>query len=204
MQSDDPYIREIFTDPNNSAFISGVFGLPELSMPNEDARIKQQREIALMLKGQGPIPPQPTMGPQGPIMGQPQTSVPVDALLDNHGAEMAEIKRWASSGEGVTARQKQPAQFADITLHYQAHAAALQSQAPPVQPKPPSVTLALKGTDITPEGVAQIAEQEFGVQITPQDVVAAQAMDVAKETAIKSNDFGGEQTPRPTGKTGKS
>lgn len=204
MQSDDPYIRAIFTDPNNSSFISGVFGLTELSMPNEDSRIKQQREIAMMMKGQGPIPPQPTMGAQGPMMGQPQTSVPVDPLLDNHVAEMAEIKRWASSGEGVQARQKNAAQFADITLHYQAHAAAMQAQAPPVQPKPPSVTLALKGTDITPEGVAQVAEQEFGVKITPQDVVQAQALDVAKETAIKSSDFGGEQTPRPSGKTGKS
>jgi hypothetical protein len=59
-------------------------------------------------------------------------SVPVDQLLDDHSAEFEECKRWANSDAGQAARMTNPAGFANVRAHAEAHlrATATRSATP--------------------------------------------------------------------------
>jgi hypothetical protein len=60
-------------------------------------------------------------------------SVPVDQLLDDHAVEFEECKRWANSDAGQAARMTNPAGFANVRAHAEAHLRALaagSSQSP--------------------------------------------------------------------------
>jgi hypothetical protein len=66
-------------------------------------------------------------------------SVPVDQLLDNHAVEFEECKRWANSEAGQSARLTNPAGFANVRAHAEAHLRAISLQGtmgPPVQGGP--------------------------------------------------------------------
>ncbi|HYL62521.1 MAG TPA: hypothetical protein VE077_07855 [Candidatus Methylomirabilis sp.] len=52
-------------------------------------------------------------------------SVPVDQLLDNHAVEFEECKRWANSEAGQSARMTNPAGFANVRAHAEAHLRAM-------------------------------------------------------------------------------
>jgi hypothetical protein len=56
-------------------------------------------------------------------------SVPVDALLDDHTVEFEECKRWANSEAGQSAHMTNPAGFANVRAHADAHLRALQAAA---------------------------------------------------------------------------
>jgi len=53
-------------------------------------------------------------------------SVPVDELLDDHAVEFEECKRWANSDAGQAARMTNPAGFANVRAHAEAHLRALR------------------------------------------------------------------------------
>jgi hypothetical protein len=53
-------------------------------------------------------------------------SVPVDQLLDDHAVEFEECKRWANSDAGQAARMTNPAGFANVRAHAEAHLRATQ------------------------------------------------------------------------------
>jgi hypothetical protein len=55
-------------------------------------------------------------------------SVPVDQLLDDHGVEFEECKRWANSDAGQAARMTNPAGFANVRAHAEAHLRAMATQ----------------------------------------------------------------------------
>jgi hypothetical protein len=60
-------------------------------------------------------------------------SIPVDPLLDDHATEFEECKRWANSDAGQAAHMTNPAGFANVRAHAEAHlrvmtAASLQAQ----------------------------------------------------------------------------
>jgi hypothetical protein len=59
----------------------------------------------------------------------PQTlvlpSVPVDQLLDDHAVEFEECKRWANSEAGQAAKMTNPAGFANVRAHTEAHLRAM-------------------------------------------------------------------------------
>jgi hypothetical protein len=57
-------------------------------------------------------------------------SVPVDALLDDHAVEFEECKRWANSEAGQAAHMTNPAGFANVRAHAEAHLQALQRRVP--------------------------------------------------------------------------
>jgi hypothetical protein len=61
-------------------------------------------------------------------------SVPVDQLLDDHAVEFEECKRWANSEAGQSARMTNPAGFANVRAHTEAHLRAM-SQAALAQPQ---------------------------------------------------------------------
>jgi len=52
-------------------------------------------------------------------------SVPVDQLLDDHAVEFEECKRWANSEAGQSARMTNPAGFANVRAHAEAHLRAM-------------------------------------------------------------------------------
>jgi len=52
-------------------------------------------------------------------------SVPVDQLLDDHAVEFEECKRWANSEAGQAARMTNPAGFANVRAHAEAHLRAM-------------------------------------------------------------------------------
>jgi hypothetical protein len=52
-------------------------------------------------------------------------SVPIDQLLDDHAVEFEECKRWANSEAGQSARLTNPAGFANVRAHAEAHLRAL-------------------------------------------------------------------------------
>jgi len=187
MTSSDPMIAQALSDPENIGFIKSVFGLEELSVPGEDAREKQLREITQLLASAPVVVPvivpasspanakansverssesggsgsesaggpsmdsqtediQPEAGgssdsigdgsqPTGGIAPSAQThfvelpSVPIDDLLDDHAAELAEVRRWASSDAGQLARAQNPLGFANVRAHASAHQAAIARQ----------------------------------------------------------------------------
>jgi hypothetical protein len=69
-------------------------------------------------------------------------SVPVDLLFDNHVVELEECRRWANSDAGQIARVENPAGFANVRAHAEAHlraiglAYAAQKTEPPATPPP--------------------------------------------------------------------
>jgi hypothetical protein len=68
-------------------------------------------------------------------------SVPVDQLLDDHAVEFEECKRWANSEAGQAAKMTNPAGFANVRAHTEAHLRAMSlavsttSSAQPTKPK---------------------------------------------------------------------
>jgi len=55
-------------------------------------------------------------------------SVPVDQLLDDHAVEFEECKRWANSDAGQAARMTNPAGFANVRAHAEAHLRAIEKK----------------------------------------------------------------------------
>ncbi len=127
----DPLIQEALAEPANITYIKNVLGLSELVIPGEDSRAKQLREIQVLL-GSGPFEGEASGAEgQGSAVTGKRTvvlpSVPIDALLDNHDVEFEECKRWANSEAGQAARMTNPAGFANVRAHAEAHLRALQA-----------------------------------------------------------------------------
>jgi len=147
----DPVIQKALTEPANLGYIKNVLGLTEMVIPGEDSRNKQLREIQQLLAS-APIvvsmaesaaahaapglSPASGVGEQdaAPKGGATQgtlvlPSVPVDALLDDHAVEFEECKRWANSEAGQSAHMTNPAGFANVRAHAEAHLRALNAAA---------------------------------------------------------------------------
>jgi hypothetical protein len=58
-------------------------------------------------------------------------SVAVDELLDDHASEFEECKRWASSEAGQAAKMTNPAGFANVRAHAEAHLRAMSAASAP-------------------------------------------------------------------------
>jgi hypothetical protein len=131
MASSDPMIQQALADPANIGFVKGVLGLSDLVVPGEDSRNKQLREIDLLLAS-APVA-EKVIGSRGQVVGENltpdtyhlQPSVPVDLLFDNHVVELEECRRWANSDAGQIARVENPAGFANVRAHAEAHLRAI-------------------------------------------------------------------------------
>jgi hypothetical protein len=133
----DPLIQEALADPANLGYIKNVLGLTELVIPGEDARNKQLREIQMLL-GSAPIVVSTAgTGDQRSATSDQETgavsvvlpTVAVDLLLDDHAVEFEECKRWANSEAGQSAKMTNPAGFANVRAHAEAHLRVMQAQA---------------------------------------------------------------------------
>jgi hypothetical protein len=137
MQSEDPEVAAMMGHPANVGQIRSLLGLADFTIPGEDERNKQLREIEQMLKEQ-PIEQPPQSDPMtGQMMPQaPMSSVPVDELLDNHNVEFEECLRWASSDAGQEARIQNPAGFQNVRAHAAQHKVMLMKNAAMMMPPP--------------------------------------------------------------------
>ena len=141
----DPVIQKALTEPANMGYIKNVLGLSEMVVPGEDSRNKQLREIQQLLAGAPIAIPVASEGKnaghsgadalgerQSPVTNRQSLSlvlpsVPVDELLDDHAVEFEECKRWANSEAGQAARMTNPAGFANVRAHAEAHLRAMAS-----------------------------------------------------------------------------
>jgi hypothetical protein len=101
----DPAVQQVLAIPQNLSQIKSAFGLEDLVIPGEDARIKQLREIKEML--------------------QTGTPIEIDPVLDDNEAELAEGKRWANSDEGQGTKVSNPQGFEAVREHLLMHQMAL-------------------------------------------------------------------------------
>ena len=87
--------------------------------------------------GSGPQTQQAEAGfPESPVTSHQSLplvlpSVPVDQLLDDHAVEFEECKRWANSDAGQAARMTNPAGFANVRAHAEAHLRAIRGPSGP-------------------------------------------------------------------------
>jgi hypothetical protein len=181
MFGDSPQFGAALELPENLVFFKNTLGLPDLVFPGERERKKQQKEIALLLKSK-PVggAPDPATGQ----MGQPQSSIPIDELLDNHAVEFKTIMDWSSSDAGINARYSNPLGFMNVRLHAMAHQQAMQKNAQ--QQKGPSESMNFK--DQPDMGKIQMAAQA-GIQLTPQDLQQEEIKSTLKDvlkTAAKA------------------
>ncbi len=173
MASSDPLIQQALADPANIGFVKSVLGLSDLVVPGEDSRNKQLREIEILMhsapiqvqvtggreqvSGEDKTPTlrQCREGWGTQQSSTPEThnlppdtyhllpSVPVDLLFDNHAVELEECRRWANSDAGQIARIENPAGFANVRAHAEAHLRAIglayaAQQVQPNQKQPPT------------------------------------------------------------------
>jgi hypothetical protein len=136
----DPLIQEALAEPANLGYIKNVLGLTELVIPGEDARNKQLREIQVLL-GSAPIvvagetrnAKLENRNSEEELDSNPSSapvvlpSVPVDVLMDDHAVEFEECKRWANSEAGQSAKMTNPAGFANVRAHAEAHLRVIQA-----------------------------------------------------------------------------
>jgi predicted RNA-binding Zn-ribbon protein involved in translation (DUF1610 family) len=147
----DPIIQEALAEPANLGYIKSVLGLTELVVPGEDSRNKQLREIQVLLSAAPIVVEVPerevasgewrvaseagktrdtstdgtrATGHESRAVVLP--SVPVDILLDDHAVEFEECKRWANSEAGQSAKMTNPAGFANVRAHAEAHLRAMR------------------------------------------------------------------------------
>jgi hypothetical protein len=139
MASSDPLIQQALADPANIGFVKSVLGLPGLVVPGEDSRNKQLREIELLLHsapiqvaGAGSAGVSPAGSHEHGDRNSRQDagatllpSIPVDVLFDDHAVELEECRRWANSDAGQIARVENPAGFANVRAHAEAHLHAI-------------------------------------------------------------------------------
>lgn len=108
-------LQAMLQAPENLETFIRTVGLPSFKAPGDDARTKQFREIEQLLKEQ----PVPQLGQDGAEMLLP--SIVPDELTDNHPIELATCLTWINSSAGQDAKMKNPAGFANVRAHTQAH-----------------------------------------------------------------------------------
>jgi hypothetical protein len=156
MATTNPAIgMQIMGSPDNWKLFNTIMGLPEIVIPEAEARDKQTFEIELLLQ-QSPVPPSPEEEQQAQIQHaaeamantvqgqpaapfqppQPKSSVPVQ-LLDFHAWEFAKCQEWLSS----SARRQQDAEgnqagVQNVILHAMEHQQMMAALAPPPMAAP--------------------------------------------------------------------
>lgn len=152
IQLNNEVINQVLFDPNNSQYISEIFGLTDLYIPGADQRFRQLYDIMVILQqppnppmdpmtGQ-PIQPDPMTGqlPMDPMTGQPfaeTCSVPLNPDLIDPTVCVAIIRKFANSEVGMEVEKSNPEGWRNlmcrltevIQLQSQQQMADMQAQA---------------------------------------------------------------------------
>lgn len=208
MAEKNQLIAAILKIPQNLMLAKDKAGLPEMVIPGADSSEKQLGEIELLLQGApepNPAleeakqqvaeaatkiqaagvqpPPEAAQAIQQKLAQIPPmiSTVPI-GKLDGHASELAAIKTWANSSEGIRAKATNPQGFQNVEMHYDEHMAALQKEQAGNQPqgKPPSESINLK--DLPPEGQVQLAEKG-GIHLDLGQMQVKEAQDKAEKSA---------------------
>ena len=161
-----PQFQALLQNPDNQYFFKTVTGLKGFEVPGADSRNKQLREIKEMHDNYkaGATPKQPDQADiekvaqhdtmvqaAGGQSSNPQpedmqeSTVPVDALVDDNAVEAAECKRWLNSDEGQQAKMFENGWYMDVRLHMISHMRAVQGgpeAAKPLQDRIPNPAVA--------------------------------------------------------------
>jgi hypothetical protein len=98
--------------------------------PSGAAHVESAPPVSAPANGANPNPPVGEGFHESPVTNHQSLplvlpSVPVDQLLDDHAVEFEECKRWANSDAGQAARMTNPAGFANVRAHAEAHLRAV-------------------------------------------------------------------------------
>ena len=204
----NPILGAIIATPRNLAIAKDKIGVPEVVIPAAASAMKQESETILLLEGATEENPKITAGkaliaqmlkdgtpPEDPkIMTLTQalsalppmvSSVPIDEELDDHAAEMAEMKTFANTPKGIEARTEKPEGWKNFKLHFTEHQQALAKQqagqsAPAA--KPVSESLSVNFKDLPVDGQVQAAAK-IGIQLDPAKMQAEENQDKLAEIA---------------------
>ena len=116
----DPAFQQAMNAPENMAVLKRLSGLDDITLPGDDARVKQYREIAQMLASPPVIAANPATGE---IVVSP-TVVP-DEFVDDHASELETCKRWMTSEAGQMAKAQNHDGFANVRAHAMLHQQAM-------------------------------------------------------------------------------
>jgi hypothetical protein len=118
MQLNNAFVNSALFDPENRKIIADALAFPELHIPDEDQRIKQMREIQVML-GTGDNPGQ---------------FVPIEPEVDDDATHISAAKDWAVSEGGLDSKVTNPEGYAFVIQHIVMHQNNLAAQQPPPMP----------------------------------------------------------------------
>jgi ribosomal protein L37AE/L43A len=112
MQSPDQFLQEVAGHPNNLSYVKAMLQIPDVYIPGEDDRTKQEQEIVMLLQGQ----PQQTIDQ---LTGQAKLipSIPIDPFEDNHQVHIEDVKEWAVSPRGLEAKRDNPMGYKNVIAH---------------------------------------------------------------------------------------
>lgn len=138
----NPMLMELFSAPENIHLISDAIGIPDLRVPGEDDREKQQDEIKLLINSTPitvPVSNNPLelmeMAAMGAPMEQELPSIEIEPLVDNHNIHAEVCRNYLVSEEGRQLKASNPQGYKNILLHLQMHieqlAQVMQSQEQP-------------------------------------------------------------------------
>ena len=157
---------------------------PQIQQLQEQAETTAQQALA---SGQ-PIDPMAAQAAQQQVEQQIQSlpplvsSVPIDPDLDDHASEIAEIKTWANSPEGIKSKAENPEGFQNVLLHYKEHQQAMGTQQPQAPGKPVAEQINFK--DLPIDGQVQLAAKG-GITLDANKMQQEDAQDKAAELASK-------------------
>ena len=124
-----PEINSVIASPLNAAKASSIVGLTGFKIPGEDQRVKQLRELMVLIAGQ----PQPGM-----MEGQFTSSVPIEEIDDNE-VHMEVVQSFLIGDLGAKLKDNNPTAYANCILHFAEHKQAVtveMMQAIPPAPAP--------------------------------------------------------------------
>ena len=131
-------LREIQALLSGSPLVVEVKGDQLPHKGNQRSAIGDQEEKSRSLGPQGPRDDNDAEPRMDDNRGGAATvvlpSVAVDVLLDDHAVEFEECRRWANSEAGQSAKMTNPAGFANVRAHAEAHLRAIRAASPAFVP----------------------------------------------------------------------
>lgn len=111
---------ELLSLPENSTFVKEILGFNDLFIPGNDDRLKQLKEISLLLS-QEPIPSMQINPMSGAPVESLQSSIPVDFDVDNHPVEMEVCLNFLRSEIGLFMKEQNPPGYQNVLAHMKEH-----------------------------------------------------------------------------------
>jgi hypothetical protein len=136
LQSNNPQIISLMSDPENLFILKDAIGLDGFNVPGENDREKQNEEIKELLETEpNTLPPSPEMEMTAMQLGeepelQEFPSIEVEPEFDNHEIHFYICREWLVSEAGRQAKTDNPNGYKNVLLHAKQHLLYIQPPAP--------------------------------------------------------------------------